>query len=77
MTNITDLKINMENISGNAFTYTQTLKNKNGCIVKYTLKCFKLFVLHMLNTCTVFTRYHVFDIVWHSCQMLIRCNKIW
>ena len=25
----TDLKINMEYISGNAFTYTQTLKTKN------------------------------------------------
>ena len=26
----------MEYISGNAFTYTQTLKAKNGYIVKYT-----------------------------------------
>ena len=32
----TDLKINMEYISCNAITYTQTLKTKNGYIVKYT-----------------------------------------
>ena len=46
----------MEYISGNAFTYPQTLKTKNGYmyIVKYT-KVYKLFVLYMLNTCTVFT----------------------
>ena len=43
----------MEYISRNAFTYTQTLKTKNGYIAKY--KCCKLFVLYMLNTCTVFT----------------------
>ena len=30
----TDLKINMEYFSGNAFTYTQTQKLKNGYSVK-------------------------------------------
>ena len=44
-----------EYISSNAFTYIQTLKTKNGYIVKYTNKCCKLFLLYLLKTCTVFT----------------------
>ena len=71
----TDLKINMEYISGDAFTYTQTLKTTNEYIVKYTNVLYIIRVvfvkyLHIIH-------YHVFDILWHSCKMLIRCNKIW
>ena len=72
----TDLKINMEYISGNAFTYmyTQTLKIQNGYIA-YTKVLQIIFVIYVKYLNSI--HYHVFDILWHSCKLLIRCNKIW
>ena len=65
----------MEYISGNAFTYTQTLKTKNGHIVKYTKVLSIIFIVCVKYLHSI--HYHVFDILWHSCKMLILCNKIW
>ena len=59
----------MEYISGNAFTYTQTLKTKNGYIVKYTKVLYIIFVVYVKYLHNI--HYHVFDILWHSCKMLI------
>ena len=55
----------MEYISGNAFTYTQTLKIKNGYIVKYKVLS-NIFVVHVQYLHSI--HYHVFDILWHSCK---------
>ena len=65
----------MEYFSGNAFTYTQTWKTKNGYIVEYTKVVYIIFVVYVKYLQGI--QYHVFDIFWHTCKMLIRCSKIW
>ena len=57
----------MEYISGIAFTYTQTLKTKNGYIVKY-ISVVHNFVLYLLNICTVFT---IMSLVF--CGIPVKC----
>ena len=55
----TDLKINMEYISGNAFTYTQTLKTKKWIYCNIYQKCFFVVYVQYLHS----IHYHVFYIL--------------
>ena len=65
----------MEYFSGNAFTYTQTEKTKDGYIVKYTKVLYIICVVYVQYVQSI--QYHVFNLFWHTCKMLFRCCNIW